>query len=87
MNSHAVHVLMLFSIWLSAASVGIYALLAKNPRTRKQGLVGLVGSATLLSGIMSRQVFHNVGAMIILEPVGGLLLFFSSLLAIKRRYS
>ena len=87
MNFRAVHFLMLFSIWLSAASVVTFAVLAVIPRTRRQGLVGLVGSATLLSGLVSGQIFHNVGAMISLEAVGSLLLFFSSLMAIKRRYS
>jgi hypothetical protein len=64
-----------------------FVVLSLIRRTRTQGIIGLVGSALLLSGVIRGEFFNNLSNMVLLGIIGGALLFASTLIAMKRRYS
>ena len=76
-------------IALFGASLALwtFAVLAVIRRPRLPGIIGVIGSAALLCGVICGAFLGHLGTMIALEIAGSSLLLFSSLTVVKRRYS
>lgn len=64
-----------------------FVVLSAIPRTRTQGLIGLVGSASLVFAVFRGELFRDIPNMIAFEIVGCALVLASAVVSIKRRYS
>ena len=78
----------LATIALISASVClvVYCGLIVTQRMRKQNLTGLIGSAIFLAAVIAGALLHHVGAMILLELLGSLLLFANSISLVAWRH-
>jgi hypothetical protein len=67
-------------------NLGAYSVLSVIPRTRKNGMIGLIGAALLLTAAIFVEFCHDFFSLALLEISGATLLFISALVSVKRRY-